>query len=404
MAGTGMNAVHQKRRVYVFFLVSLLLFTLCVLLMMRILHGKTHIVQRKASRQANPYTPKALSNSHAGLKPALRRLRALPDMEVEGYDTDPVPTIRVLAVQKTVVRHLKHFLGHRDTKLEQWQMRKGSPYPLKVRVLLASSPLEIRLRWRGGGSSPREHIPFQDVPVPEYRQLPTRKTPDGKKRRTARIAIVLDDAGDSNQLQWLFLRLRTKLTFAVLPGLAYSHEFATRAKVAGQEVILHAPMMPRSADEGIIPAQILAPGMDRRSVRQMLEGFFRRVPHARGMNNHMGSLATADQALMNHVMAWLQPRKLFFLDSRTHAATVALATARRMHVPCVERDVFLDHEHDYEYIRSRLYHLARLAARRGRAVGIGHVTRLTTYQVLRDHLPRLKRLGFQFVFASEMAE
>ena len=53
------------------------------------------------------------------------------------------------------------------------------------------------------------------------------------------------------------------------------------------------------------------------------------VPHAAGVNNHQGSRATADAALMAELMPALRQRGLFFIDSRTTAATVAHDAEKR---------------------------------------------------------------------------
>ena len=51
------------------------------------------------------------------------------------------------------------------------------------------------------------------------------------------------------------------------------------------------------------------------------------VPYSDGVNNHMGSRATADAALMARVMKVLRERNLFFIDSRTTASSAAVTAA-----------------------------------------------------------------------------
>ncbi len=66
------------------------------------------------------------------------------------------------------------------------------------------------------------------------------------------------------------------------------------------------------------------------------------VPHAVGVNNHQGSRATSDAALMQALMPLLRERGLFFIDSRTDAKTVAYDMAKRDGVRAASRKVFLD--------------------------------------------------------------
>src|SRR4030067_635128 len=69
----------------------------------------------------------------------------------------------------------------------------------------------------------------------------------------------------------------------------------------------------------------------------------------------------------------LKTRDVFFLDSLTNPKSVAYATAREFGLKAAKRDVFLDNEENNpEYIRGQLEELARIAKKRGRAIGVGH--------------------------------
>ena len=82
------------------------------------------------------------------------------------------------------------------------------------------------------------------------------------------------------------------------------------------------------------------PARCRRTFADMLET----VPYAAGVNNHEGSLGTADQKLMDDLMPLLHERNLFFIDSRTTVATVAETAAHAAGVAAARRNVFLDDE------------------------------------------------------------
>jgi hypothetical protein len=109
------------------------------------------------------------------------------------------------------------------------------------------------------------------VPAPDYGgsfsrdgALPGALLPEGGKlprsRKRARVAIVLDDAGGRNPYQWLFLDLRYRLTFAVLPDLEDSRCFAERARKQGFELILHAPMEPHELGTMRAPERMISSG------------------------------------------------------------------------------------------------------------------------------------------------
>jgi polysaccharide deacetylase 2 family uncharacterized protein YibQ len=59
-------------------------------------------------------------------------------------------------------------------------------------------------------------------------------------------------------------------------------------------------------------------------------------------------------------------------------------------VPFAQRDVFLDHQQQPEFIREQIIKLIETAQRRGEAIGIAHPYS-TTYTVLKEMLPELKR-------------
>ena len=140
--------------------------------------------------------------------------------------------------------------------------------------------------------------------------------------------------------------------------------------------------------------------MSNDEIRRAALSGFRSIPHARGINNHMGSRATGDARVMREVLEAARTLDAFFVDSRTTGRSVAGKLARDMDVPTISRDVFLDDTNDEQSIRRQLAELGELSRRRGIAVGIGHLYP-DTIRVLTEEVPRLKQKGFRFVFASE---
>jgi len=217
--------------------------------------------------------------------------------------------------------------------------------------------------------------------------------------KQGRIALIIDDFGDRwNQTTRGFLELGTDLTLSVIPGLGMSVEVSRSIQQAGFEILLHLPMEPVSGSYRDNGSMILT-GMDQDVIHQIIQRSLDDVPGAAGVNNHMGSKATSDQATMIRVLEEIRQKQLYFVDSRTIASTVAFNVARSMGLPCVERDVFFDVESEGKSIRDRLKELANEAKSRGYAVGIGHC-RLRTLDVLREEIPKLKAQGFLFVRVS----
>jgi polysaccharide deacetylase 2 family uncharacterized protein YibQ len=216
----------------------------------------------------------------------------------------------------------------------------------------------------------------------------------------AKLAIILDDCGYDRVAADTLLALPFPLTVAVIPHLPLSTEVAEEAFRRGDQVLLHLPM--ESEVNSGKPEEIeLHVGMTTAQVHEALAGMLDSVPHAVGVNNHQGSRATADPALMQALMPALRQRGLFFIDSRTTATTVAYDTAERDGVRAASRKVFLDDTSTREAILAQLDLAARDAQRDGSAVAIGH-PHPATIAALREGIPRLESRGVHLVFASDV--
>jgi uncharacterized protein len=215
-----------------------------------------------------------------------------------------------------------------------------------------------------------------------------------------RLAIVIDDLGnDRGQADSLF-RLSYPLTISVLPHEANSGEIAEEAHRRGYQVMLHLPMASNAGDRD--EAIELHPGMASADVDRMFAAMLDTVPYAAGVNNHEGSLGTADQKLMDELMPLLHQHNLFFIDSRTTAATVAETTAHAAGVAAARRNVFLDDEQSVPAIRKQFVLAIRDAREKGSALAIGH-PHPETLVVLNEMLPEAERQGVRLVFASDLA-
>jgi uncharacterized protein len=218
--------------------------------------------------------------------------------------------------------------------------------------------------------------------------------------RGPRLAIIIDDLGNDPAEAKSVLTLPFPLTVSVLPHLEYSAQTADEAWRRGDQVMLHLPMQPiedGAKDEAIE----LRPGMSESQVQSALTGMLATVPHAIGVNNHEGSRATADPHLMAELMPLLRARGLFFVDSRTTAATVAYDAAERAGVRAASRKVFLDDTPTQAAVVAQLDLAARDAIRDGSAIAIGH-PHPQTIAALTDGVPQLERHGIRVVFVSDV--
>jgi polysaccharide deacetylase 2 family uncharacterized protein YibQ len=237
-----------------------------------------------------------------------------------------------------------------------------------------------------------------DLPVPVDAALPAVELPAASEG-AAPIAIVIDDLGRGLEVIDTLRALGVPLTYAVLPFEPRTAAVAARLQDLGEELICHLPMEPQHGENpgpGALTAAMTA-GELRDATRRALEA----VPGAVGVNNHMGSALSEDRDAMAAVIAVVRKQGLFFLDSRTSAASVGYTLAREAGVPAAERKVFLDGDRAPAAIRNELLRLFALANRGEPAIAIGHPYP-ETLAALAEVVPRARQRGYRFARVSEV--
>lgn len=248
--------------------------------------------------------------------------------------------------------------------------------------------------------------PVQRAPLKKFSVLSSqfsKPRTENREPRTApkapSIVIIIDDIGYDGQRLDRAMAIDPNLNFAVLPNSTRGSEVAKRLNERGFEILCHLPMQPRDAK--ISPGQnAVLTSMSDGEIADATRANIAAVPHAAGVNNHMGSLATADRRVMTDVMRAL-PRGMYFIDSRTGGRSVAAAVARELTVRTATRQVFLDDIQTEASVRKQLSELTATAKTKGVAIGIGHPHEVTL-RVLAEEVPRLRARGFRITRASEV--
>jgi polysaccharide deacetylase 2 family uncharacterized protein YibQ len=213
------------------------------------------------------------------------------------------------------------------------------------------------------------------------------------------IVLILDDVGFDHQPLATAMTIDPNVNFAVLPNGARSTEFAATLHGRGFELLCHLPMEPEGFPR-ISPGDgAVLTSMSDAEIAEATRANIEAIRFARGVNNHMGSRATADRRVMTDVLGAL-PKGMYFIDSKTTGNSLAANLAHSMRVKTASRNVFLDDIQDVAAIRRQLAELAQTARSRGVAVGIGHMYP-TTVRVLTEDAPKLRAEGFRFVRASQ---
>ena len=196
------------------------------------------------------------------------------------------------------------------------------------------------------------------------------------------VALIIDDAGYNLQELQAFLDLPGQFTVAVLPNLPHSREAARMVLAAGKDLILHCPME-ATGEENPGPGALYV-GLDREEIETRLAAAFGSVPGALGMNNHMGSRATADEGLMTTVLGYLKREGKFYIDSRTTPDTVGPRIAESLGVPFAQRNVFIDDDTTAEQVSAAWSRGVQEARDRGSAILVGHVQNKVVVDILKE--------------------
>ncbi|MCC6850584.1 MAG: divergent polysaccharide deacetylase family protein [Deltaproteobacteria bacterium] len=221
------------------------------------------------------------------------------------------------------------------------------------------------------------------------------------RRAAPRVAVVIDDLGDSLHTARRVLALEPPVTVAVIPFRENSAAVAAAAVSNGREVILHLPLEPERDGAMAGGGGFLRTSMEPRHLEGQLERDLRAVPYIVGVNGHMGSRFTSDPRAMRTLLTALRARGLFFLDSKTSPESVAGELADGLGVPFAERNVFLDHDPSPDAVARALAVAARVARRTGQAIAIGH-PHPSTLAALATWLPAATRDGFEIVPVSAL--
>jgi uncharacterized protein len=199
---------------------------------------------------------------------------------------------------------------------------------------------------------------------------PSRPVPD---HAAPRLVIVIDDLGESIQQARALAKLPFPVVFSVLPHNTRTAETVELARSRGIDVLLHLPMEPTGYPYTANPGPgALFVGMPEADLLDVLEANLRRIPGAIGVNNHMGSRFTEDEAGMRMVLTELKRRNLFFLDSMTSSRSMAPSLTKELQAGFLRRDIFLDNVQDVDLIVHQLRKAEKLAMSKGTAVAIGH--------------------------------
>jgi polysaccharide deacetylase 2 family uncharacterized protein YibQ len=248
---------------------------------------------------------------------------------------------------------------------------------------------------------PKKKSPAQ--PQYEFKEeAPPEPAPRKKVSGTPRIAFIIDDMGAYDIGPLELKRLNIPITASVLPDSRRAAEAVHWLKEYNLKALIHLPMQPTNSNGNRYnPAKVITMKSTDTQINALIKRAKRVIPIARGLNNHQGSLATANRPLMSRLLRIIKREGLYFVDSRTIGSSVAYDIAQNMNIRSAKRDVFLDHVQTYSHSLEQIRRLVSVARQNGSAIAIGHPFS-TTLRAIKDSIKYIKAKGVKIVFVEEL--
>jgi uncharacterized protein len=258
--------------------------------------------------------------------------------------------------------------------------------PEPVTAKAVSKPQEPAPKPVSAKAEPGKHEPEPKTPLPKF-------------------ALVIDDLGYAPpELVTRLCAEEIPFSVAVLPFQENTKESAEIAHDHGKEVMLHLPMEPIGYPG---PSKNPGPGavmydLPENEIRQLVRNALDAVPHAKGVNNHMGSRITPDKTRMTWILQEIKARRCFFVDSRTEKDSVAFDVAEALKIPAVQRKVFLDDDKSFDEMSKQWERAIGIAKKEGQVLIIGHIYP-ETVEALEKLIPKTKG-EVKFVKAGDLVK
>lgn len=188
------------------------------------------------------------------------------------------------------------------------------------------------------------------------------------------VAIIIDDFGGNVKGVDEFMTTNIPITVAIMPFLEKSTEQAENAHENGLEVMIHLPLEPKKGKKSWLGPKAITKDLSLPEVKKRVVEAIENIPHAKGINNHMGSLIVEDEEIMRVILETANDYGLYVIDSGTSPNSVIPKIAEEIGMPWAVRDVFLDDTKSSSgHVYKQMKYLAKVAEKKGHAIGIGHV-------------------------------
>ena len=199
------------------------------------------------------------------------------------------------------------------------------------------------------------------------------------RSKRARLVIIIDDVHTREQLNAI-KALNMKITPSIFPPykLAPNSHYLARGL---KHYMVHLPMESGSAKFNK-QYKTLKTHFTKKRIKARVKEIRILFPTAKYINNHTGSVFTANYRSMYALYKSLKDEGFIFIDSMTTGSSKVKKIAHSFGDAYVARDIFIDNVHTVTAIHKQLRQAVKLAKKNGYAVVIGHPHRSTIKALL----------------------
>ncbi len=186
--------------------------------------------------------------------------------------------------------------------------------------------------------------------------------------KKSKLLIIIDDVSSVKQLQKI-LALPIKVTPSIFPP--YENAKSSQKLARGLlHYMVHLPMQSGKVFDKQYGTLKVSDSKEKMQAR--VKEIRRLFPTARYVNNHTGSVFTANYNAMKMLYRILRQEGFVFVDSRTSSSSKVRKIADEFGDDYVARDIFIDNRVTVASIHKQLRKAVKIAKKKGYAVAIGH--------------------------------
>jgi polysaccharide deacetylase 2 family uncharacterized protein YibQ len=191
-----------------------------------------------------------------------------------------------------------------------------------------------------------------------------------KAKGAARVAILVGGLGiDAAATTAAISRLPAAVSLGFAPYGGDLDLDAARAREAGHEILLQAPMEPIGATASPGPHTLTTAASETENI-QSLHWLMGRFTGYVGVMNYLGGKLTVDVGALSPILTEIAARGLAYVDDGSSPRSLARDIAPTIGLPATVADIVLDASPTAEAIEAALARLEALARRQDGAIGV----------------------------------